>query len=124
MAAHSLGSDGISVYKGEDKIFLLSILDGNRNPFNLLGSTITMTVRPEICDNRVTFTKVSTDAAEIEVRSPTTLGQAYVKILDTDTEDLPHGTYAYDIWVVLPSGREKVVISPSAFEIKPPIREV
>jgi hypothetical protein len=122
MAQHDLGSEEITIYKGENKTFCLTVLDGNRDAYNLTGATLTLTVRPEICDNRVTFTKVSTDTDQIEIQSPPTDGLAHVKFVPADTEDLDHGTYAYDVWITLPSGNTQIIITPSPCLIKPPIR--
>jgi uncharacterized protein (DUF736 family) len=124
MTIHQLSTEGVEIYKGESKTFLLTVLDGDRNPIDLAGSEITLTVRPEICDDRVSITKYSVYPAQIEFISPTANGQAYVHFKPIDTEDLDHGTYVYDVWIKLTNDKEIVVIEPSPFEIMPPVTEI
>lgn len=121
--SHILGADEVKIYKGESKTFLLSVLDGNNNPVDLAGSEIYFTLRPKLCDDKVVLTKSSLDSAQIEIKSPATDGEAYVHFVPSDTEDLDHGDYVYDVWVKLTNGKQIVIIEPSLFEIKPPITE-
>lgn len=115
---HTLGTQTIEIYKGEDKTFLISVFDGNRDPLDLASCTLTVNVQPELCDDVITMTKSSDDVAEVEIRAPTTLGQAYLHFITSDTEDLDHGAYTYDVWIELASGDDRIVIVPSLFNIK------
>jgi hypothetical protein len=121
MTVHTLGPDTLEIYKGEDKTWRLSVIDDSRNPVNLTSTEITMTVRPALCDKRTTIVKSSTDVAEIEIIAPATDGQAYIYFVQADTEDLTHGTYVFDIWIKLNTGKQKPIVKSSAFEILPAV---
>jgi len=107
----------ISIYKGESKTLRLTVVDENRDPIDLNGATITMTVKQKICDTTALFTKVSTDTDQIEILTPTTDGKADIKIAPSDTTPLDPGEYVHDTWVVLASGRRGPAIKPGVFEV-------
>lgn len=118
-----LSASGIDIYKGEHKTFLLTVLDADRNPVDLAGSEITFTLRPEICDDKIILTKSSLSPAQIEILEPSSNGQAYVHFVPSDTSDLKHGIYAFDVWIKLITNKQMVVIEPSPFEIKLPVTQ-
>lgn len=112
-----LGADTIEIYKGESKTLLLTVLDENRDPQDLTGATLTMTVRKRITDTATVITKVSTTVTEIEIQAPATGGLAKIFLTPADTSSLAPGDYVYDIWTELASGRKSPVIKPSQFVI-------
>lgn len=117
-----LGAQTIEVFKGQSKTWLLSLKeDPGGGPANLASATLYFTVRKALGDTAVTFAKTSVVSAEIEIISPETDGQAKVFLSPSDTNSLTVGTYVYDMWVKLSSGKSYPIIDPSPFVIKTPV---
>lgn len=111
-----LGPERLDTLQGENKTFLLTVLDEERNPANLTGATITFTVRKDF-DTAAVITKTSATPGEIDILAPPTDGLAKIFLVPADTSGLAPGQYIYDVWVELSGGEKINVITPSRFII-------
>lgn len=122
-------SSSIELYQGESKDLNLEIVqsleqpDGNEIevPVDLTGAKICFTVRKKIGDPEVKIHKDSTNALDVEILTPEENGLAIIHILTGDTNLLDPGSYVFDVWVILSSGKKVPVIEPSEFLIKEPV---
>jgi hypothetical protein len=93
----------------------------SRTPADLTGAVITFTVRSAVGSATALITKVSTDAAQIQVLSQVdaaTRGRAILKLLAADTVARGVGSYVYDIWIRWASpARTVVLVETSPFLI-------
>jgi hypothetical protein len=121
MSAQQIDGPTITIFKGEDKTIKLTVIDENRAPIDLAGATLTFTMKENIDDTTALITKVSTDVNQIEILSPTTDGRADIKLVPADTSGRDEGTYVFDIWVVLASGKQGPVIRPGQFMLRLPV---
>jgi hypothetical protein len=120
MATQVLGTDGIEVYRNQDKRFLLAVRDASRDPVDLTGARITLTVRTTTNGTSL-IVKSSTVVGEIDIAVPPTDGLADIFFVPADTVGLTAGSYVYDVWVVLADGTQQPVINPSPFNLLDPI---
>jgi uncharacterized protein YggU (UPF0235/DUF167 family) len=122
-------SSSIEIYQGESKDLELEIVQEvdqpdettAEEPVDLNGSKICFTVKKKVADTSPLISKDSTNALEIEITAPAEDGMAIIHIVSDDTMNLEAGTYVFDVWVVLSSGKKAIVIEPSEFIIKDPV---
>jgi len=107
----------ITLLRGESKTLQLTVLDQDRNPVDLTGTTLTMMVKKRACDTVALIEKSSSDPTEIEIQTPATAGIANIKIAASDTANLAPARYVYDIWIQMSTLECLPVIRPGAFEV-------
>lgn len=113
-----------SIYQGEDKTFRLTVTEDDGQRKDLTGSTLEFQVKSALggADPAAIF-KSSVNAGEITVLDQTagvaTVGQADIDLVsgDTITPDLL-GFYKYDVVLILPGGKRKIIVAPSDFEVQ------
>lgn len=82
---------------------------GNVVPFEL-GDTVYFSVKKKIKDNEYILQKIITEF--------TPEGTARIPLLPSETNDIPTGTYKYDVQVNFKGGRVLTVIEPSDFTLR------
>lgn len=119
----------INMIRGDTLTLRLTVTDDDGELFDLTGSTLHFRVKDKVTDaDPADIIKSSASAAEIEILTPqtdiTNKGRADIKLTPADTESLAPGNYVYDVWIVLPSTAEHVVIKPSKFRIEQAVTEL
>ena len=125
----SKSSSSIEIYQGESKDLELEIVkdvdqpDGStiEEPVDLTGAKVCFTVKKRVGDVDALISKDSTNALDIEIVTPPEDGMAIIHIVNDDTFNLEPGSYVFDIWAVLSSGKKAIVIEPSEFIVKEPV---
>jgi hypothetical protein len=113
----------LEVYQGATKDLLLTVYDSTGALLDLTGSRLMATVKCDIREDQATITKdsdVGPEQIEILAQSGATLGQATVKLTPEDTQTRA-GEYIFDVWIVLPSGAQHLLVGPSPLKIKPSV---
>lgn len=116
----------VTITKGANKSFLLTVVDENGAAADLAGAKIWVTVKHRQSDAVPVISKRNTAAGggdtEVVVSSPSTLGKATVLFVPTDTSPLSNlQAYEIDAWVELATGKRYQVVAPEAFTIDPTI---
>lgn len=126
VAPQPLGSQSISVFKGQSRTYHLLVReDPGGLPANLTGATVFFTIKKNLTDANAVVTKSSVLAVEILLLDQVNFkGQADIFLLISDTVNLAVGEYVYDVWVELGSGKRFSVIDPSLFTILTPVTTV
>lgn len=108
----SMATD-LTIYEGEDKTWLVTILDSAGDPVDITGYTFLFVVKSNICD-------ADADAIikkEITSHQDPTNGVTQIPINEADTENLS-GKYTYDYqWSSTASDR-KVVLKKAGFLVE------
>jgi hypothetical protein len=119
----------LEIHQGEDRSILVGVVDSStNNPLPI--SRVVFTLRKNPYTPTYLFQKDSDVVGEATIltQSGSTLGQARIFILRSDTVDLPLPLslkpYVYDIWVVLLTGEHQIVVPPSPFLIGKPVTQV
>lgn len=111
-------SNSLSVIQGSSKTLELTVTNSDDNtPVDLTGATIYFTMKDVITDPQAVLQKISTDTAQIEITTPRD-GKAQIKFLPADTKTKDPGTYTFDVWAVLASGKRIVPIPPTTLKIE------
>jgi len=129
----SKSSNTIELFKGESKDLVVTVTQLSEaasdnecvdvyDPVDLTGATVFFTVRKSVKEALSILEKDSTNALEIEVSSPATTGVATIYITSGDTVGLDAGTYVFDIWVELSSGKRSPVIEISEFIVRDAVK--
>lgn len=111
-----LPENSVSFRRGVSKTFKLAVVDLCDKPVDITGSTIYMTVKREAQDPTPLITKISTNSAQALIFDAKG-GIAKIFIDPTDTQTLEPGLYAFDVWVVLPTGKRYCVVEESVLEL-------
>lgn len=119
----------ISMIRGDTLTLRLTVTDDDSELFDLTGSTLHFRVKQKVTDaDPALIIKSSALATEIEILLPQTditkKGRADIKLGPSDTDSLTPGNYVYDVWIVLSTGAEHVVIKPSRFRIEQAVTEL
>ena len=122
-------SSSIEIYQGESKDLDLEIVQEVQQPdetfieqaVDLTGAKICFTVRKRLGEIDTLIAKDSTNAIDIEIVAPPEDGMAIIHLLSEDTSLLDPGSYIFDVWVTLSSGKKLIVIEPSEFIVKEPV---
>lgn len=111
-------STAIQIYKGQSKNLRLFVLDKKtRQPVDLTGASIYLTVKSKVASADVILRKTSADILEINIDQPLA-GQALIYFTPVDTLNLECRGYVFDVWVVLNTGARHLVVTPSEFIVK------
>ena len=125
-------SNSVEVYKGESKDLELEVTqivenaEGNdeERPVDLTNAQVYFTVRETASAPEVLIAKDSSNALEIEIVSPAEDGLALIHLIPEDTKHMDAGTYVFDIWVVLSSGKQVPVVEVSEFIVREPVTKL
>jgi hypothetical protein len=109
--------NSVSVIRGSSKTFQLTVTDQDGNVVNLTGATIYFTVKRNIKDVEWVIQKKSTDVTQINITQPID-GIAQIYLQPGDTVNLDPKDYIFDVWVVLSSGQQYPVVTPTTFEVE------
>jgi hypothetical protein len=96
----------LTVYKGDDKDFNLTLTDGDNNtPINITGDTIWFTVKENETD-------ADPGVLQKEITSHTspTTGQTTISLSNSDTGNLTPAEYYYDIQRVTAAAKVQTLV--------------
>jgi len=103
----------IKMYKGDNEDIEITLVDENGDPIDLTGSSITFTVKENVADEEPVIQRKNEaaggDDSQIEMTDPAN-GIFEIHIIPENTSSLTAKGYAYDIQVILSSGKVKTVI--------------
>lgn len=103
----------IEMYIGNSEIFELEITDDDDAVVPIIGAEIIFSVKENFTDEEFIFQRKNSLAGggddEILITDGGN-GIAEIYLIPDNTEDIMAGTYVYDVWVKLTSGKEKTVI--------------
>jgi len=130
----SKSSNAIDLYQGESKDLDLTVTqladEAESNecvevlvPVDLTGATLFFTVRKTAVSPTILIEKDSTNIIEIEIVSPETEGRAIIHLTSGDTVNLDAGSYVFDVWVELSSGKRSPVIEVSEFIVREAVKK-
>jgi hypothetical protein len=108
------------VRQGQNKRYLVTFVDKDNNRRDLTGSTIYFVVKESDESVRAMIIKDSTDTDKVEILDQTvegTKGQAYVKLVPSDSSDKIVGKYIYGLWEKTAAGEWYPAIEDGKFEI-------
>jgi hypothetical protein len=119
-------SNSIDVYQGESKDLDLEVVKEVKDingvlveqPVDLTGSILYFCVRLKVNSPDLLIAKDSTNILNIEILTPLTDGKAIVHLVPDDTRNMAAGSYLFDIWIVLSSGKRVPVVEVSEFLVK------
>ena len=107
----------LELIRGASKVLELHVEDSEGVHVNITGSRIVMTVKCQLSDRDPAFQKDSAvGIAEVELTDAPN-GIAQIKISPSDTKNLDVGDYVFDIWIVLASGAQHLIVGPSTLTI-------
>lgn len=110
---------------GETKTLQITVLKKEGGTFDLTGSTVFFTVKRRLEDMSPLISKTSDVITEIEILTPqsdpTKTGKAKIFVLPSDTAGLQIGNVVVDVWVVLPTGAQKRVVSTQTVCVEQPV---
>jgi hypothetical protein len=107
------------IYKGEDKSYLLTVVDENGDRVDITAFSIEFEVKPAAGDaDPATIAKSVGLGITILAQSGGTLGQAQIDINPSDTNGIAALLYKYDVVVIDTTAERHVVIPPSTFEVR------
>ena len=110
--------NSVELFRGTTKILALEVKDAEGEHIDITGSRIVFTVKCRIEDRENVIQKDSdVGATEIEIDKPKE-GHALMKLVPSDTVNLELGGYVFDIWIVLASGEQHLIVGPSELTIK------
>ena len=109
--------NALTVYRGTNKTFVLTVTDGDAKPVNLTGARIVFTVKSRIEDQVPLLQKTSDSAAQILITTAAS-GLAEIYLLPADTARMAVRPYVFDVLVQLSNGKRYVVIPPSTFDLQ------
>jgi len=103
----------IEMYIGNSEIFELEITDEDDVAVPITDAEIIFSVKEDFTDEGFIFQRKNSfaggDDTEIKITDGGN-GIAEIYLVPDNTKDLTAGTYVYDVWVKLTSGKEKTVI--------------
>jgi hypothetical protein len=112
-----LPKNSVQIIRGTSKTLQLSVVDSNRKPVNLTGTTIIMTVKETVDNHKNIFQKTTNVATQIQITDPFG-GVAQIFITPADTQNLDIKQYVFDVWVILTSGARYAVVPPTIFDLQ------
>lgn len=114
-----LPKNAITVIRGSSKTLRLTVTDPDTNkPVNLTGATVVLTVKKRNEDAQNVIRKTSDTPAE-SVITNATAGIAEFYLVPADTKSKDAREYVFDVWLIMPSGKQYAVIPPSIFDLQP-----
>ena len=117
MSSILAGENQITISRGESATIFLQVLDSTNAVVDLTGGKVYFTVKVTVKDTTPLIQKTSDLITQIVITYPR-LGKCEIILDASNTNTLDVGTYTYDIWVMLSSGKKYPVIKPSVFEIE------
>ena len=96
-------SQNKAMFRGDNKIFEITVKDADDVAVDLTGGTMDFSFKENANDPTPLVTKNSGDTDEIEFTNPTG-GIAQIKIVPADTRDLKAGKYVYDVQFTTSTG--------------------
>jgi hypothetical protein len=114
----------LDIYKGDSLDLRLEVQeekeDGSRGVYPITGATLWFTVKAAIKSTEILIQKVSTDALQIDIDSPSA-GRALIHLTPFDTNLLACRTYYYDVRIITASGQRYTIVPPSLFIVHDPL---
>ena len=109
-------SNEIELYKGDNKTYRLTVLDGDGEFVDISLALITFTVRKYLGASNISFTRKNLaaggSATQINFVTDGVDGKADIFLIPENTSGLDPGMYVYDVQVVI-STKVYTVISDS-----------
>ncbi len=102
-----MGAKQLTIYRGDDKVYDVTVKDSDGNVVDITNHTIKFTVRHAPADAVAEIAKTTGGGGIAIVDAPN--GVARITLSDVDT-DLDAGKYFYDVEVTDVSGRTTTVI--------------
>ncbi len=107
----------VTLIRGESKTFQLEVKDPALVIVDLTNARVLMSVKKQITDKlSVIFKDSINGVSEVDIDEPKA-GRAKIFVLPGDTRSMDVGEYVFDVWVVLPGGKQHPVVTRSTFEI-------
>ena len=94
----------IILYADNDRTWVVYIQDRDRNPINLTGATVIMTIK-ETKDGPVVIQKSTANPSEGAIGAANK-GECYFYIVPSDTASITIRQYVFDVKVFVASGKE------------------
>lgn len=108
----------IEMFIGNSEDFELEITDEDNNAVDITDAQIIFSVKEDYVDEEYIFQRKNSfaggDDTEILITDETG-GLCEIYIIPDNTSDLKAGTYVYDVWVKLTTGKEKTVVANRLF---------
>lgn len=108
----------IEMFIGNSEDFELEITDEDNNAVDITDAQIIFSVKEDYDDEEYIFQRKNSfaggDDTEILITDETG-GLCEIYIIPDNTSDLKAGTYVYDVWVKLTTGKEKTVVANRLF---------
>jgi len=108
----------ITMYIGNSETFELEVTDEDDIAVPIIGAEIIFSVKDDFTDEEYIFQRKNSfaggDDTEIKITDGGN-GLAEIYLVPDNTKDLMAGTYVYDVWVKLTSGKEKTVVQNRLF---------
>lgn len=120
----SCARQDIQVIRGVTKTLRLSVIDDDGDAVDLAGATVYFRAKEAIGDASAVISKSSAQVSEIEILTPTTGGQADIKLAPSDTATLNLVPHVYDVWVQLASGDRHAVVKPARLYLERAVTEL
>lgn len=103
----------IVMYIGNSEPLELEVTDEDDIAVPIIGAEIIFSVKEDFTDEEYIFQRKNSfaggDDTEIKITDGGN-GLAEIYLIPDNTKDMLAGTYVYDVWVKLTSGKEKTVI--------------
>ena len=108
----------IIMYIGNNETFELEITDEDDVAIPITDAEIIFSVKDDFTDEEYIFQRKNSfaegDDTEIKITDGGN-GLAEIYLIPDNTKDLNAGSYVYDVWVKLTSGKEKTVVQNRLF---------
>jgi len=106
----------ITIGRAENRVENLTVRDSGI-PVDITNHIITFTVKSNPKETANLIQKTSASISEIELVDPT-IGRADIKLVPTDTVNIVHGDYVYDVWIEKPTGEQFQIVPVSKFLVR------
>jgi hypothetical protein len=112
------GDNTIDIYRGSSKTLELTITKDDGTAVDLTSAILVLTVKRDLADSLPIFQKTNKNSGPDVTITNAIGGIVRFKINPADTQKLDVRQYSYDIWVILASGNQYPVITPSVFNVQ------
>lgn len=121
----SIFTQAKSLFKGEDKSYLIVVIDENKERVDLTGFTIEFEVKVAVGDTDPPVIAKSTATTGITIAANQALpadggnrGEAQLDIDPGDSNAIAARIYKYDLVIIDSASERHVVIPPSDFDVR------
>jgi hypothetical protein len=108
----------LTLYAGDDKMYVIYVKDRDMNPVDITGATGVMTIKATKSGS--VLVQKSTDTASEGQIGAANKGEMYFHIVPDDTKDLDIMQYVFDVRVTLSSGKVYTVLE-GTINLKEPV---